>query len=152
MNWIHLHLILNHVPVLAPPLLLLVLFWAWHRGQSETIRFLLGLLVLVSLFALFVKFTGEWAAGDLARFPHLAAPGINVHEKAADQATTAIFFLGVTSAWLWRQARYRRPLGKGAGLLLFLLGLVTFGMMARTANTGGLMRHPEIAPSTAKAR
>ena len=69
---------------------------------------------------------------------------LNAHEQAADQATTGVFLLGLVAAAGLFAARGGRPLPKWAVLASLVLALVTFLLMARTANLGGQLRHPEI--------
>ena len=49
MDWTHLHLALNHVPVLGTPFLIGLLLWSWARGQLVTQRFCLWLFVVLVL-------------------------------------------------------------------------------------------------------
>ena len=43
MNWAHLHLALNHVPVIGLPIVLLLLAWAILRRSTELLKASFGL-------------------------------------------------------------------------------------------------------------
>jgi hypothetical protein len=56
MTWAHLHLALNHVPVVGLPLLLL-LAWGLARRSPEVTRASFALLVLLALITIVVQLT-----------------------------------------------------------------------------------------------
>ena len=146
MDWTHLHLALNHVPVLGTPFLLGFFLWSWLRGQSVTLRFCLWLFVLLAAASIAIKFTGDFAAEKVVAQPGFDKALINQHEESADQATTGVFFMGIAAAVALFLSRGGRTTPKWSLGLLALLALVTFALMARTANFGGHIRHPEIRP------
>ena len=150
MNWVHLHLALNHVPVLGALFGALLLVVGLARRSDELQRVSLWALALLAAVAIPIKFTGDFAAEALAgqgqRPGAVEMPKdlLTAHEQAADQATTGVFLLGlVAAAGLWA-ARGGRPLPKWAILASLLLAFATFLLMARAANLGGHLRHPEI--------
>ena len=150
MDWTHLHLALNHVPVLGTPFLLGLLLWSWARGQAVTLRFCLWLFVVLAAASIAIKFTGDFAAEKVGTQPGFDKALIDQHEQSADQATTGVFFMGIAAVVALFVSRRGRPAPKWSLGLLALLALVTFGLMARTANFGGHIRHPEIRPGTAQ--
>ncbi len=144
MDWTHLHLALNHVPVLGTPFLIVLLLWSWARGQLVTQRFCLWLFVVLAAASVAIKFTGDFAAEKVGAQPGFDKVLIEQHEQAADQATTGVFFMGIAAVVALFVSRRGRPAPKWSLALLALLALVTFVLMARTANFGGHIRHPEI--------
>lgn len=151
MDWTHLHLALNHVPVLGTPFVLGFFLWSWWRGQAVTLRFCLWLFVVLAVVSIAIKFTGDFAAEKLQTNPAFDKALIEQHEQSADQATTGVFLMGIAAALSLSLSRRGRPTPKWSLGLLALLALVTFALMARTANFGGHIRHPEIRPVTAQA-
>ena len=100
--------------------------------------------VALTLLAIPIKFTGDFAFEANANEPWMEESRATVHEQSADQATTAVFLLGVMSGvglFLGRKGRERPPWVYTATLVV---ALVTFGLMARSANLGGQIRHEEI--------
>lgn len=147
MNWVHLHLALNHVPVLGVLFCGLLLGVGLVRRSDELQRVSLWALVLLTAASIAIKFTGDFAAealttqkGGVALSKNL----LNAHEQSADQATTGVFLLGLAAAAGLFAARGGKPVPRWAVLTALLLALATFGLMARTANLGGQLRHPEI--------
>ncbi len=147
MDWIHLHLALNHIPVLGTPFLLCFLLWSWQKGQSATIRFCVEMFAMLALASIAIKFTGDFAAEQIPPSPEFEKRLIDRHEQSADQATTGVFVMGVAAVVSLLLSRGGRPLPKWSLPLIAALALATCLLMARTAQLGGHIRHPEIRPS-----
>jgi hypothetical protein len=146
MDWIHLHLALNHLPVLGTPFLLCLLLWSWGKGQIVTLRFCLWLFVALAAASIAIKFTGDFASEKLANTPAFDRVLIDRHEQSADQATAGVFFMGIAAALALFLSRGKRHNTRWALAFVALLALITFALMLRTANLGGHIRHPEIRP------
>ena len=144
MNWIHLHLALNHVPVMGSLFVGLLALTAMFRRSEELKRVTLWWLVGLMFVSVPIKFTGDYAAPKAQGLPGLEPALVERHEQAADQATTAVFSAGTVAAVALFQGRNGRQLPKWGIIAALILAFVTFGMMARTANSGGVLRHPEI--------
>lgn len=151
MDWVHLHLALNHLPVLGTPFLLGLLLWSWARRQAVTLRFSLWLFVVLAAASIAIKFTGDFAAEKIEASPGFDKALIERHEQSADQATTGVFFMGIAAAVALFLSRGGRAVPKWSLGLLAVLALATFALMARTANLGGHIRHPEIRPASLPA-
>lgn len=147
MDWTHLHLALNHVPVLGTPFLLGLFLWSWARGQAVTLRFCLWMFVALAAACIAIKFTGDFAAEKVGVLPGFDKALIDQHEESADQATTGVFFMGIAAAAALFVSRKGKPTPAWSLGLLALMALATFALMARTANFGGHVRHPEIRPA-----
>ena len=99
MNWVHLHLALNHIPVLGALFGALLLAVGLVRRSDELQRVSLWALALLAAVTIPIKFTGDFASEALA--PKDGIPArvtfeekmLNAHEQAADQATTGVFLL-----------------------------------------------------------
>lgn len=143
MNPAHVHLMLNHIPVLGAMFGLALLAWALLRRNEALERVALGTFVVVALAAVPVFLTGEPAEGVVEHLAGTAEPAIKAHEDAALVALIAIAGLGVfalTMLLLFRKRAFPRPLA-GAALVF---ALATAGWMAQTANLGGRIRHAEL--------
>ena len=76
MDWTHLHLALNHVPVVGPPFLLIFLLWSWARREMRTLRFCLFLLVTLALATL-VLIARTANSGGRIRHPEIRPPMVS---------------------------------------------------------------------------
>jgi uncharacterized membrane protein len=95
--------------------------------------------------------TGTSARLALAKTPEVSVAMIDTHETAA---FVALWFMELTGAlaWLglWQYRRLSR-LPQGTLAAVLVAGLVTFGLMARAANIGGEIRHPEVRTGPVEA-
>ena len=145
MSPLHLHLLLNHVPVIGTVIALGLLAWAVLRGDERIGRASFVLLAVLAAVAVVAFLTGEPAEEAVEGVAGIPEALVERHEEAALLATIALGVTGALSlaALLLRRGR---TLSRGAMLLLLAVGLVPAGAMAYTANLGGQIRHSEIRP------
>lgn len=147
----HLHLLLNHVPTVGFGIALALAFVGQIYGNDGLKRTSLVLFFCVAVVCIATYVSGNAAQTALrgtereAAYPADIAPGaIRVHE---DAALLAFVFMEITGffAWvaLWQWRRVTRLAG-GYFVTVLMLSLVTFGLMARAAELGGAIHHPEI--------
>lgn len=144
MDWMQLHLALNHLPVVGIPMLVVLLVIGWWRKSPDVMRLSLWALTLLAAAAIAIKFTGDFAAEQSAQQLTSVKDYVARHEQAGDQVTTAVFFLGLVSALTLFFSRQGRPLRGWTLLLVVTLGLLTGLLYARTAHSGGQISHPEL--------
>ena len=145
MNYAHLHLLVNHLPVIGPMFGLGLFAFALWRGSNELIKASLGVFVVVGAVAIGVYFTGDPAAHEIRNLPDYSREITNRHEDAALIATIVTGVLGAVALWILYAFR-GRPVSKGAARLGFLCGIIVAGLMAYAALLGGQVRHTEIRP------
>jgi hypothetical protein len=146
-NFDHLHLLLNHVPIIGF-FVAVGLFVASLTGNNGDLRrSALILFAAVALLTIPTFVSGVGADRSIAREPGVSEALVRRHEGAA---MLGLWFVEATGAaalmLLWRS---RRPVGVPRGNLaaVLLLAIVAAVLMGRTGNTGGDIRHPQ--PGTA---
>ena len=144
LNLAHLHLLLNHFPTIGT-IVALGLFLFSLLGRNDALkRVSLGLFVMVALLTIPAYLTGRAAQDAILDTPDVSAALIQNHQ---DEALLAFVFMQLTGlfAWfgLWQFRRLSRLASWNLAAVL-LLSIVTMGLMARTANIGGEISHPEI--------
>ena len=150
MSLLHLHLMLNHVPMIGLGFVAIILAVALWRNSSEMTR--LGLVLVVGLAAVagLVFLTGEPAEEAVENLAGVAERAIHDHEEAAEAALVAVSLVGVMC--LLALARFlRRPLPRWTAGAALALVLVAGGVMGWAANLGGQIRHTEISGSMGSA-
>ncbi len=149
MNATHLHLLLNHLPVLGTAFGLgLLLFGLW-RTSNELKKTALGVFVLVALAAVPVYLTGEPAEEGVESLPGVSKSMMDSHEEAAGVAFVAVLVLGVASLGALVGFRPGKSLPAWCGNSVLVAALIVGGLMAYVANLGGQIRHSEIRSGTA---
>src|SRR5579884_2564526 len=144
MNWTHVHLLLNHFPTVGMIVGLCIFIAALVSKSNDLKRASLFVFFFIALLAIPTFVTGTAAELALEKTPEVSKTTIQMHETAAFEA---LWFMELTGAlsWLglWQYRRLLR-LPQGTMTAVLLTGVVSFGLMARAANIGGDIRHPEI--------
>ena len=146
MNLAHLHLLLNHFPIIGT-IVALGLFITSFVGKNDDLkRSALIIFAAMALITLPTFFSGIGAQRAVRKDPGVSTAVIDRHEGAA---LLAMFLMLITGALalieLWRRRRIvtEKP-WSGNLLAILVFSLLTTGLMARVGTTGGDIRHPEI--------
>ena len=144
MNWAHVHLSINHIPVLGTVFGTLLLVFGMAKKNEEIKRVSLGIFVIIAVATLPVYFTGEPAEEIVEPLPGVAESILEEHEESALISFIAVGILGVAAIGvLWRY-RYTDTIPKRFVVAGLILSIIVFGLMAWTADLGGKIRHSEI--------
>lgn len=144
-NAAHLHLLLNHVPILGAVAAALLLTLALVVRRQVLTKAALWFLAVAGVVSVPVYLSGE-GAEDVAEELGVAHAVIEAHEEAALLALIALGALGLLAVGLlwWTSHLYEVPRWvTGTMWILAALGAV---LAARTAYLGGQIRHTEIRP------
>lgn len=151
MSAAHLHLLLNHIPILGSIFGLLVLCYGMLRKSDEIKKTSLGVFVITALVTIVVYLTGDGAAEIVRSLPGVSTAIIQQHDKAATITLVAIEILGVVSLLsLFLSWRSRRELKSWMTLGVFVLAMISSGLGAWTGSIGGQIRHTEVRAGFAK--
>jgi hypothetical protein len=146
MNWAHLHLALNHVPVVGLPIVLLLLAWAMVKRSAEIMKAAFGLLILLAVVTVVVQVTGEPAEELVEGLPGVVDSMVEAHEESALLGTIGVVVVGVAALFgLWR-LQAGRIVPRWYSSVVLIAGITVAGMMVWIANLGGQIRHSEIRP------
>ena len=151
MNGAHLHLIFNHVPVVGVPLGSAILAAGFLRKSEEWKRAALWTLFAVALVGVPAYLTGSKAEHQIEHRPGITEHTIEEHEESALPSLIAAALAGLVAIAGLAMGRGARPLPAWAPVLALAIGVVATLLLMRTANLGGLIRHPEIQESGAPA-
>jgi uncharacterized membrane protein len=143
MNTIHLHLLLNHVPVIGAVLGLALLGVAYLRRSDELGKFALGAFAALGAVSVVVFLTGEPAEELIEKLPGFSEALTERHEEAALVATIVmgvVGFLSLIGLVVFRS----RTLARWVVPTALVLALGATAAMGYAANLGGQIRHTEI--------
>ncbi|MBT9394510.1 hypothetical protein KLP40_15170 [Hymenobacter sp. NST-14] len=140
MNEAHLHLLLNHTPILGCLFGLLVLGAGLVKASPPVIRTGLITVLGAALLCLPTQLTGKGAEEVVEKLPGISHQLIEAHEEAAELGFWALELTGALALLALLQTGRQRLF-----IRLALAGaLLSFGLLARTGHLGGQIRHPEI--------
>ena len=139
----HLHVLINHIPIIGSPVIALVLAWGLARREDAVIRAALIGTVLIAAGTWLTNFTGDPAIDDIRHASWFQKPVVDTHEEAGDRANIAGIVAGVAALATLILARGGKPFLRPAVLgVLFALGVAA--VLAGWAGwQGGKIRHTE---------
>ena len=144
MNWAHVHLIINHKPVIGIGLLILLFIVAMVRKNKGLITVALAFIILISLATIPVYLTGEPAEEVVEDMPGISEELIEEHEEQAEIAFILVEVAGGLALITSIARRYSDKLGQRLVILTLLVLIVSGGLLGWTANLGGKIHHEEI--------
>lgn len=148
MNLAHIHLILNHIPVVGIPIAMVFLAYGLCQKNAPAQRFALLVLIGLAAVVLPVYFTGEPAEKVIEHLPGVAESFIESHEDAAMFSLILTILSGVSACVaLWFQGDPK----KSRMLNLSVMGTACLSVLSLvyTANLGGKVRHTELRSGSA---
>jgi len=143
MNAAHLHLVVNHIPVIGMLIAVVFLLVALIHGKDLLIKASLWLLFFVALSAIPAYVSGDPAHEYLEHTPGLRNDLIHEHEESAEVAFVSAIILGLLALLGLVGYRHRRRL-----YFMLVASLIVLALMAGAANQGGRIRHPEARSAT----
>lgn len=145
LNAAHVHLLLNHVPILGAVAAAGLLTLALFLRREVLTKAALWTLAAAGVVAVPVYLSGEEAEG-IAEDLGVAHSVIESHEEAALFAVIGLGALGVLSlAFLWWTS-HQVEVPRWLTGLMWILAVVGATIAGRTAYLGGQIRHTEIRP------
>jgi uncharacterized membrane protein len=147
MNFVQMHLLLNHFPVIGSLIGFGLFVVSLFKKNNDLRRGSLIVFAAVALIAIPAFASGKGAQLMLKDQPSISDAFVQRHEGAA---MLALWFLEVTGALalvgLW-QIHQRKRMARWNLLAVLFFSLVAVGLMARTGNTGGEIGHSEVRAS-----
>ena len=146
----HLHLLVNHAPILGAlfALALLVASFVWAPDVLRRTAFVV--LIGTALASAVADLTGEPAEDAVRGLPGVRREVIHAHEEMAEASYIGAVALGVLA--LGGLLRWRRtPVPWGATLVTLAGTVALSGAMAYTGLLGGRIRHTEVRPGATPA-
>ena len=143
-NGAQFHLLVNHIPVVGFPFLIVLLLIASETKIIEIKKFTLIVAVAIGMSSLAAFWTGEPAEDVIEDWPGVSAQLIHGHEELAEKSMVVAVLTALAAAGAYLLQR-RRPesINKGLGVVL-IFALITTVLLILTAHEGGKIRHPEI--------
>lgn len=150
MNEAHLHLIVNHFPIIAPILGLIVLLGGFLTRSAIVKRVACSLFIIGALFTFAAGATGEGAEHAVKELG-ISHDIVHEHEEAAEIFILFSYALGVAAiAGLW--ANYRnKSFSTIVNVVIVALSIVAIFLGTRAGTTGGEIRHTEIRGDSPEA-
>lgn len=144
MNSAHIHLLLNHIPILGSAFGILLLIYGIFAKNRSLVNAAFVTFVITALFAIPVFLTGEHAEESVENIAGVSETIIETHEESAELALWVMEALGILSLITLFLQKAEHSLAKTFTTISLLLSLITFGLMAKVGYEGGKIRHTEL--------
>ncbi len=143
MNFAHVHLMLNHIPIIGLPLVCIFLIYSLRVRNIVFERFSLWMLLAMALIVIPIYLSGEPAEEVVEMIPGINEALIESHEEIAEISLVLTLIVGISAALaLW----FRRKEGSTSRWSLVTLGLAGLALasLVYTASLGGKIQHREL--------
>jgi uncharacterized membrane protein len=144
MNDAHLHLIVNHFPIIGITIGLLVLIVGYLIKNQQVKATSLGIFIFSALAAIAANYTGDGAEEIVEKIPGISESLIHDHEEYAEQFFTLSLILGGAALiTLFLQIK-KMGLAKYGYILAVILAISSLVSANYVGISGGEIRHTEI--------
>lgn len=147
MDPLHVHLLLNHVPVIGGIGALLLLGWGLVRRSIDITLTALVALVAVALITIPVFLTGSEAVKAVQMERGFSQALLEQHKGAALSALVgleAAAAVALTALFAWRTTRRYPYLAVASALVI---GIAAVVLVAHASALGGRIAHSELRPA-----
>lgn len=144
MNQAHLHLLLNHLPILGSLFGILTLIAGFILKNDNVKRTALGLFAVAAITAIPAYLTGEGAEEVVESLPGVSENLIEAHEDMANIFLWVVGALGLLSlATLFTDLKAQK-ITSTMYIITFVASLAAMAFGAKVGASGGEIRHTEI--------
>ncbi len=150
MSPVHVHLLLNHIPIFGTLFGLLLLLYALVRKNDDIKKASFGSFVITGLITIPVFLSGLGAAAIVHDLTGVSETIIEQHQGASLITLVAVVLLGAVallSLWLSRRSPNIRGWMVAAVLVL---AVISTGLGMWAGNLGGQVRHTEVRADFSK--
>ena len=150
MNDAHLHLLVNHLPIIFPLVGILILIIGF-LSKSEAVKRTSYIIFIIGAITAFLSmYTGEGAEHIIKKLDSNARNFIHPHEEVADLLAITSYILAAFSLIsLWASFK-NKSFAKIASIVTLLFAAVVFFYATKTGTTGGEIKHTEIRSDAVK--
>jgi uncharacterized membrane protein len=144
MNDAHLHLVVNHFPIIGTILGLGILITGIILKNNTVKSTAYCLFIVAAIFAAFSMATGEGAEEMVEDMPSVGKQIIHEHEEMAEKLAIILYVLGAVSLaglFLNYKKHTKAQLISYVALIIAIAGVF---FAQQTGTTGGEIRHTEI--------
>jgi uncharacterized protein YacL len=148
MNQAHVHLLFNHLPVFGAILGAFVLAYGMKTKSIQTQNASFLVMIISAIGAAITHLTGEGAEEVVENIQGVSKNMIEEHEEMAAIAFAAMGVLGLLSIVALYFNSRKSDSAPMLTKIVLVVSVLCFGLLARTGNSGGKIRHSELGGTT----
>lgn len=143
MNAVHLHLIVNHIPIFTTLIGIFVLGWGMYKKEISIRNIAFALFIIGAVSSYVAMETGESAEEIVEELTAVSHDAIHDHEEAAELSFWFALVMGLLSIVALAARKLKLRFETGLNVAILITALITLGVLAYTGYKGGEIRHPE---------
>ena len=144
MNDAHLHMVVNHFPIIGSIFGLGILTVGIILKNKTIKNTAYSLFIVAAIFAAISMGTGDGAEEMVEDMPNIGRKIIHIHEEMAEKLAIILYLLGIISiAGLYTNFKNHSK-AKLVSFLVLTISLVAVFIAKETGTSGGEIRHTEI--------
>lgn len=148
MNEAHLHLVVNHFPIIGIILGLGILISGIVLKNNSVKNTAYILFIVAAIFAALSMATGEGAEEIVEDMPNIGKEIIHEHEEMAEKLALVLYFLGLSSlVGLYCNIK-NNPKENLVSYIVLIIAVIGVILGQKTGTSGGEIRHTEIRENT----
>jgi uncharacterized membrane protein len=151
MNDAHLHLIVNHFPIIGTIFGLGILISGMILKNNSVKNTAYVLFIVAAVFAAFSMGTGEGAEELVEEMPTVGKQIIHEHEEIAEKFAVVLYLLGIISLGGLFLNYIKHAKAKLVSYAAIFIAVVGVFLAKETGTSGGEIRHTEIRPNAIQA-
>lgn len=152
MNDAHLHMVVNHFPIIGTILGAGILIAGIFLKNNTIKNVAYFLFVVAAVFAAVSMATGEGAEEMVEDMPTVGHDIIHEHEEIAEKLALSLYVLGVVSLFGLYANIKKISQAKLAAILTLVISVIAIYFAQLTGTTGGEIRHTEIRDNATGAQ
>ncbi|MEO9257947.1 MAG: hypothetical protein ABI207_06170 [Crocinitomicaceae bacterium] len=144
MNGAHIHLLVNHMPIILPIVGVIILVTGLISKSEAVKRTAFMIFILGAISAIFAMNSGEGAEDIAEKLSGVTKKFIHTHEESAETFAILLYILGGLSLLgLWASFK-QKSFSKIIIIITLVFAFVVLYFAKQTGTTGGEIRHTEI--------
>jgi len=152
MNDAHLHLMVNHFPIVGTIFGLGILIAGIILKNNAVKNVSYVIFIVTAIFALIAMSTGEGAEEIVEDMPNVGKQIIHEHEEFAEKLALVLYVLGLVSLFGLYANLKNYSKAKLIPYLALVIAIVGVALAKSVGTSGGEIRHTEIRANIQKAQ
>ena len=144
MNEAHLHMVVNHFPIIGTILAIGILIAGLLSKNRSIINTSYVLFVIGAIFGILSMNTGEGAEELVEDMPGIGWKIIHEHEELAEKMALLLDIVGVLSLVGFYLQYKKNAKEKLVSYIILLIGIASLFVIQKVGTSGGEIRHTEI--------
>lgn len=144
MNDAHLHMVVNHFPIVGTIVAIGILIAGLLNKNQSIINTAYVLFIIGAVFGILSMNTGEGAEELVEDMPGIGWKIIHEHEELAEKMALLLDVLGILSLVGFYFQYKNNPKQKLVSYLLLVLSIASLFVIQKVGTSGGEIRHTEI--------